>query len=59
MNVFDRTNPKIQQKLVAMLDATDLRLVGNISPMIAHGNGPKPAENDYISIHELYGVEFT
>lgn len=39
------TNPRIQQKLAVKAEATDLRLVGNISPMMAHGKGPKPANN--------------
>jgi len=42
LNIFVNTNPKIQQKLAVKADATDLRLPGNISPIIAHGSGPKP-----------------
>lgn len=44
-NNFVNMKPKIQQKLAVKAEATDLRLVGNISPIIAHGSGPKP-END-------------
>lgn len=40
--VFVRMKPRDQQKLAVKAEATDLRFVGNISPMMAHGSGPKP-----------------
>lgn len=57
LNIFVNMNPKIQQKLAVKADATDLRFPGNISPMIAHGSGPKP-ENQFtilfIWIHQVH-----
>lgn len=41
-NDFVSTNPSTQQKLAVKAEATDLRLEGKISPMIAHGSGPNP-----------------
>lgn len=32
----------IQQKLAVSVDANDLMFEGNISPITAQGNGPKP-----------------
>lgn len=33
---------KIQQKLAVNVEANDLMFVGNISPIMAQGKGPKP-----------------
>lgn len=45
LNVRVSMKPSDQQKLAVNADATDLRLVGKISPIIAHGSGPKPGKN--------------
>jgi len=42
LNNFVNMKPRSQQKLAVKAEATDLRLVGNISPIMAHGSGPKP-----------------
>lgn len=47
-NVLVKMKPSNQQKPAVNPDATDFRLLGNISPMIAQGNGPKP--ENYLKI---------
>ena len=51
LNVFVNMKPRNQQKLAVKAEATDLRLVGNISPIIAHGSGPKP--ENYFNVYNF------
>lgn len=50
LNVNVNMKPKIQQKLAVKAEATALRLVGNISPIMAQGSGPKPKNIFYLII---------
>lgn len=44
-NVLVKIKPNNQQNPAVKPEATDLRLLGNISPIIAQGNGPKPGND--------------
>ena len=46
MNVLVTINVQVQLKAVAIDAAAPLILPGRISPIINHGMGPKPTENE-------------